>query len=77
MRLVNVGDNDTRQPGQLNPAGQLVVAVGNPYGFQAAVTTGVVSAEGRSLRSQAGVLRGYEKIALTIVPVEADNPRDR
>ena len=50
---------DDLAPAELGDAerlrvGQLVVAIGNPYGFASSVTAGVVSALGRSLPTRAG-----------------------
>lgn len=54
-------DGDSLSPVKLGDSqqvrvGQVAIAIGNPYGFQTTVTAGVVSALGRSLRTDSGRL---------------------
>jgi S1-C subfamily serine protease len=70
-------ENGDLEPAELGDAerlrvGQLVVAIGNPNGFEGSVTAGVVSALGRALPARAG--RGLRVIDNVIQTDAALNP---
>jgi S1-C subfamily serine protease len=75
LAVVRVGSNNlpTAEMGNSDSlrVGQLVIAIGNPLGFQSTVSTGVISALGRALRGQSGRL--IENVIQTDVPLNPGN----
>jgi S1-C subfamily serine protease len=65
LPFAGFGDSDTLA------VGQIVIAIGNPFGFQSTVSTGVLSAVGRAFRSQDGRL--VENIIQHTAPMNPGN----
>ena len=54
--------------------GHTVLAIGNPYGYDHTLTTGVVSAKGRDIPSERGVIRGAIQTDAAINPGNSGGP---
>ena len=68
LPFVKLGDSDRLQ------VGQKVLAIGNPFGFQGTLTTGVISALGRSIQDEGRVLEDLIQTDAAINPGNSGGP---
>ncbi len=54
--------------------GETVIAIGNPFGFSNTVTTGVISALNRSIRTEAAIYHNFIQIDASINPGNSGGP---